>query len=42
MHSPSSQRRADELVLFGITGDLGTSKLIPALVELCRAVDSTA
>jgi len=37
MHSPSSPRRADALVLFGITGDLGTSKLIPALVELCRS-----
>ncbi|WP_395154889.1 hypothetical protein [Ilumatobacter sp.] len=36
MDSPSFPlRRADALVLFGITGDLGESKLIPALLELC-------
>jgi glucose-6-phosphate 1-dehydrogenase len=36
MDSPSFPlRRADALVLFGITGDLGQSKLIPALLELC-------
>jgi glucose-6-phosphate 1-dehydrogenase len=36
MDSPAFPlRRADALMLFGITGDLGESKLIPALLELC-------
>jgi glucose-6-phosphate 1-dehydrogenase len=36
MSSTFPSARADALVLFGITGDLGKSKLIPAIVELCR------
>ena len=35
MSSTSTSQHADALVLFGITGDLGESKLIPALLELC-------
>ena len=37
MSSTSTSQHADALVLFGITGDLGESKLIPALLELCRS-----
>ena len=32
-----SEPRADALVMFGLTGDLGDKKLLPALLELARA-----
>ncbi len=35
--SASDRPRGDALILFGITGDLGASKIIPALGELARA-----
>ncbi len=35
--NPTSRRRGDGLVMFGLTGDLGEKKLLPSLVELAAA-----